>query len=119
MSTAVHQAFAQLIGTTERILELDFEDEQSIERLEELQAQQDDLRESIDGMGVPADANDELLRSLIRKAYDSELQVNAKLHAARNEASFQIGKLQSGNRMKNAYSQEYSQSEGYFVDRKK
>ncbi|MBW5448468.1 hypothetical protein GE107_20700 [Cohnella sp. CFH 77786] len=115
----LQEALHELIEVTRNILELDFEEEANFEVLGQLQQQQVRIRAKIEGLWGLADQENQVIRELLQTGYDTELEVNRKLNSLRQEASTQLSKFQGASRMKNAYYQSYTQSEGYFVDRKK
>jgi hypothetical protein len=56
---------------------------------------------------------------LLEEAVELELQVNRKLAEMRQEASDQLRRIQGSHRVRHAYDQSYSQTDGYFLDRRK
>jgi hypothetical protein len=115
----LEESIQHMIAISTQIITLDLEEEDDVAGLEKLQQAQEELRHRMVGLLLPPDKVDTNIQRLMRTAYDMELQVNMKLKDYKDFVSSQLHRLQEGSRMKNAYHQAYSQSEGYFVDNKK
>ncbi|WP_314587532.1 hypothetical protein [Paenibacillus terrigena] len=103
---------------SQALIALDYEDEQSLEELSILQNKQVELREIITPW-LPALEQSEEVSQLIQECIEIERLLQVKLLDYRNIASEQLNKFQVGARFKSAYGSHFSQTEGYFVDRRK
>ncbi|MFD0617382.1 hypothetical protein ACFQZR_07880 [Paenibacillus sp. GCM10027629] len=98
--------------------ELNFKAEEHLEQLAVLQQEQALLRDRltpwISQLGQDADT-----REIIQECIVLEQSLHDKLTECQDWVKEQIYKLRIGTMSKNAYSDVYYQTEGYFVDRKK
>jgi CO dehydrogenase/acetyl-CoA synthase delta subunit len=109
----------RLIAISEEIALLDLEVESDSARLDSLQKEQLEIKDTLEASLSPEDRANGKLRALFEQSYETELSVNHKLKEYQSFISSQLSKIQEGNRMKSAYYHAYSQPEGYFVDSKK
>jgi len=113
------QILTQLVGTTERLLELDVEDESQLEAVAALQDEQLQLREKLQICWTPAASQNSEIRSLGKRAIELETQLLERFKVLRDEASEQLSRIREGSRAKHVYQSPYTQSEGYFFDSRK
>lgn len=109
----------QLINTTERLLQLDVEDETHLEAVAAVQEVQLQLREKLQICWTPVALQNNEIRRLGKQAIELEDQLLKRFKAFRQEASEQLSRIREGSRAKHVYQSPYSQSEGYFFDSRK
>lgn len=110
--------FQLLRATTQEIFVLDLEDEISITRLEELQVSQQDTRDQIEQLVTSSMPADKLhLTEIIAEIAELELGIRDKLIHYQNQLAENIREMKKAKIARNKYNNNYSQSEGFFLDR--
>jgi hypothetical protein len=118
VSVSIQELLRKMGDASRSILELDLHEEGTLETLALLQEQQIRLREEIGRLRRPGPLDPEE-KTLLQEALELELQVNRKLAETRREVSDQLQRIRGSQRVKHAYDHSYSQTDGYFLDRRK
>jgi hypothetical protein len=111
--------FKELLVLTERMLHLDFDQDEDLARLAELQQSQEALREKIERIidGDSSYRSDGEVSLLIQQCIRLEVELLNKFYSKKEEFAGQLKLLQIGNRAKQAYQAQYLQAYGYFFDK--
>ncbi|SCW58603.1 hypothetical protein SAMN04487970_101799 [Paenibacillus tianmuensis] len=117
----LEEVFLQLKSNSKQMAILDLQNEDDVERLEELQLQQADLRTLASDLRLEiskVDLPKELL-SLINECLEEERAFVDRLYRLRMEYSNKIQEFRNAAITKQRYESNYSQTEGFFVDRQR
>lgn len=116
----VVEEIKRLHQATEEMLELNYEDEQDLIRLDRLQSCQVYCRENVDKL---IRGNLKLLtaesRLLLQECMQLERRHQQKLLANKHDAQLQLNRLKAGSKIRGAYGEEFQQADGYFIDKRK
>lgn len=115
---SVQELFELLKSTAREILQLDLENEASIERLEQLQTIQSATRRQIDlacsTSGTAIDKRN--LRESLVECIALEKQIAKKLSEQHGVLNLHISQFKKAELARSKYQATYMQAEGYFLD---
>ncbi|MFC5448781.1 hypothetical protein [Paenibacillus aestuarii] len=104
----------------QEILLLDFEDENSLAKLELLQEMQDDARGQIDQIRSRSSVLVKNgLEDIISECIELEMKVKDKLENYRDKVDKTMQELKNAQFIRSKYNVVYAQTEGYFLDQHK
>lgn len=119
-AVSIDHLFQELKITAKKIIELDFEEGESMELLEQLQSQQQTLRKSIDS--IRQQTNSSVLslsaKQIVLDCVELEHKIQQTMAAYKSKIHERLGKIKDGNRAREIYRTAYAQTDGYFVDDK-
>lgn len=105
---------------TKEILLLDLTNDSDVEQLSMLQSKQFDFRSQLESLGVGQSQplSDEV-KAVLQECLALEMELNKRYMDKKEEIEIQLNKVKKGRQMKSMYQQNYTQTDGYFIDRKK
>jgi hypothetical protein len=116
-SLSIEHSFHKLKDIAEEVLLLDFQEEAAVEKLEELQSQQENLRNHIDNTWPEKSfLLTDHLKQLIIICTELEMQINVKLGYFQRKMNDNLKDLKNADLAREKYQSKYTQTEGYFLD---
>lgn len=110
----LNELLEQLLFISEKMLNLNSEEESFESDVEQLQEQQQVTRTEI--TNLVTSHNLHINHNFLERCMRAELLVYSKFEKLKSEAKTQIDNFQNGSRAKSAYQRAY-QTEGVFIDR--
>ncbi|MDQ0872141.1 ABC-type phosphate transport system auxiliary subunit [Paenibacillus sp. V4I3] len=119
IQNSLNSQFIKLRLSIEKILELDFENDDSIEQLTKLQTEQSELREKIEQIDFRLNDNDyphELI-AIVQECMDLQVRANEKMNSYKLKLIRNIRQIENGHKARDGYRILPTQIDGYFIDK--
>jgi hypothetical protein len=114
---SIEQCFHKLMDIAEEVLLLDLQEEAAVEQLEQLQVQQEALRNHIENTWPEKSFMlTDHLEQVIIICTELEKQIKVKLECFQREINENLKGLKDADFAREKYQSKYIQTEGYFLD---
>lgn len=105
---------------TKEILLLDLANDSDVDQLFTLQSKQISYRNQLESLGIgQSQPLSDGIKTILQECLTLELELNKRYVGKKDEIEIQLNKVKKGRQMKSMYQQNYTQTDGYFIDRKK